>query len=302
MSWKTKFNELVNKKHRDQAKWFLNAFWNEGLEEHAEDVWKATHHFLELDLGFPVLYGKRKQEFKEGNDLDPAKSHRILELLGETLTVLELRARLKKVDIDSNKRMAISEYLLDKYHKKPEKLVNAPQGSIDGKELEEAETKIQVAGELLDAAVEAKKQCDIAEAPLKKANEELQETVDKIEALEKERADKIAKLDKKITNKKNSTVTIGRANAEKEALLSEDPLPLRKAKITQKSQLKKIKKARKPFKKATEAAAKAKEEAEQAFQDAKDFLEELKNKGGTPFGSLWWMERELEEKKKFMPK
>jgi len=300
--WKKKFATLVKKTHTQQAKWFLNGFWNEFKSTDLENIWNACHSFVELDLGHKILYGKKKQDYKEGCDLDEAKSHRILEILGETLTVVELRKRLKKLDIDSNNRMAFSEYLLDKYKKTPEKLVNAPQGTMDSKELEEAETKVEHAEKLLNAAIEKKKECDIAEAPLKKANDELQQCVDEIEKMEKEKADKIAKLDGKISDNRNSTVTIGKAKAEKEQLLSEDPLPLRKAKITQGAQLKKVKKLRKPFKIATEEAEKARSKCEEAFDETKKYLEELKSRGGTPHGSIWWMQRSLEEKKKFMPR
>jgi len=299
--WSKGFATLVAKTHREQAKWFLNGFWNEGGEDAAEDVWKITHHFVELGCGQKILYGKKKQNLEEGCDLDEVKSHRILEILGETMTVLALRKRLDALDIDNNKRMSLSEYLLDKYGKTPSKLVNAPQGTIEGKELEEAEKKVTQAQELLDEALVAKDDCEKKEAPLKKANEELKAVVDEIQEIEKKRAEKIAKLDGKINNKKNSTVTIGRAKSEKDQLLSEDPLPLRKAKLTQKAQLKKVKKARKPFKKATDLAKEKHEDAEKAFKDAEDFLNELKNRGGTPHGSIWWMSRELQEKKKFMP-
>jgi len=299
--WSKGFATLVAKTHREQAKWFLNAFWNDGQEGTAEEIWKITHHFVELDCGQKILYGKKKQTLDEGCDLNEVKSHRILEILGETMTVLALRKRLDALDIDNNKRMSLSEYLLDKYGKTPSKLVNAPQGTIESKELEEAEEKVSQAQEMLDVALTAKKECEELEAPFKKANEELQAVVDEIAEIEKKRADKILKLDKKINDKKNSTVTIGRARSEKEQLLSEDPLPLRKAKITQKAQLKKVKKARKPFKKATDIAKEKHEDAETAFKEAEDFLNELKNRGGTPHGSIWWMSRELEEKKKYMP-
>jgi len=299
--WKEGFGEITKKPHRDQAKWFLNAFWNDGMEDSAEKVWEITHHFIELDIGKPLRYGKKKQVFEEGCDLDEVASHRILEKLGETLTVLALRKRLAKLDIDANNRMALSEYLLDKFSQKPDKLVNAPQGTLDNSELEAAQAKLDEAGEALFLAIELKRECDIAEAPLKKANEALKQCVDEIEEMEAKRAKKIEKLDLTINDKRKSSVSIGRATLEKEGLLSQDPLPLRKAKITQNAQLKKVKKARKPFKKATAAAEAAQKDSEEKNQEALDFLNKLKSKGGTPHGSLWWMQRELDEKKKYMP-
>jgi len=167
------------------------------------------------------------------------------------------------------------------------------------------------------------------EAPLKKANEELEGVVAEINALEATRAAKIAELDAVIASNPGA-VKKGKAIQEKEQLLAEDPLPLRKAKITQAAALKRVEKARAPFKAATEAAeleaekaaaakeeaARRKQEAEdakhvaeeakaaagRAFQAAQDALDALTAKGGTPHGAIWWMNRELAEKKKFMPK
>ncbi len=43
-------------------------------------------------------------------------------------------------------------------------------------------------------------------------------------------------------------------------------------------------------------------ETEARFQEAQDFLEEVKKKGGVAHGAIWWMERELKEAQKYMPK
>jgi len=264
-------------------------------------VWKITHTFMEIDAGGPVLYGKKIQDFKESADLDEFKAHVVLEKLGETLTVQALRKRLKGLDIDSNNRMALSEYLLDKYKKTPQALVNSPQGTLDRSIIDEAQAKCDAAQTALDAASEAKRQCDIAEAPLKAANEELAAAVAEIAALEKAKADKIEALDG-IINGTGGAATKGKANQEKAQLLAEDPLPLRKAKITQGAALKRVEKARAPFTAATEAAEAARTAAVAAFEAAQAALEELKKKGGTPHGTVWWMERILHEKLKFMPK
>jgi hypothetical protein len=47
---------------------------------------------------------------------------------------------------------------------------------------------------------------------------------------------------------------------------------------------------------------KAMKEAEERLQEAEKLLEEVKAKSGTPFGSIWWMERELKEAQKYLPK
>lgn len=38
------------------------------------------------------------------------------------------------------------------------------------------------------------------------------------------------------------------------------------------------------------------------MQQALDYLQEVKKKGGIAHGAIWWMERELKEAKKYLPK
>merc|ERR1711943_175564 len=98
--------------------------------------------------------------------------------------------------------------------------------------------------------------------------------------------------------------------------LAEDPLPLRKAKITAEAAVKRSEKATKAAadareaaeKAAGEASAKAKAVAEAALddaskklQEAEDYLEEVKSKPGCAHGALWWIERELHEQKAYLP-
>lgn len=59
--------------------------------------------------------------------------------MGETMTVVALRKRLKELDIDNNKRMAISEYLISKYGKTPHELVSAQQGTVEPEQLAAAQ-------------------------------------------------------------------------------------------------------------------------------------------------------------------
>ena len=63
---KNRFSELTRMKYYDQAKWFLNGFWEEGLDKDPESVWKCAQKFVELDL-----------KKKEGNELDEFLSHKV---------------------------------------------------------------------------------------------------------------------------------------------------------------------------------------------------------------------------------
>jgi len=321
------FSKICSLTHTEQGQYWLNGFWKEGAEDYKEEIWNIVHSFIECQLGKKKLYGRRVEQFEEGCDLDEFKSHRILELMGETSTVLALRKRLEKLDIDNNKRMALSEYLLDKYQKTPKALCDAPQGDLDPELLAAAQGACDSAAAALDkakdeadqavkakaAAEQALAEAEAAEAAVKQAEAELQASIDEIEKLEKEKADKIEKYQKIIDDPTKGAVKKGQAVQQKEALLAEDPMPIRKAKITQKAALRKVNKARKKAEEQTrlsteaaEAAAQAKVEAdeaavaaEQALADAQNELEKLKKKGGTPMGKIWWMERELEEKRKF---
>merc|ERR1712228_519503 len=117
---------------------------------------------------------------------------------------------------------------------------------------------------------------------------------------------------KKIENSDGrlSQMKVNTAKNELAQVEGEDPLPLRKAKLTQKAALKKSKKLLKMVQKeekkcqaAKDAADTAATAAQEALTAAKDALRELKEKGdGVAHGNIWWMEKELEEREKFMPR
>lgn len=337
MSWHKGFQELTKKTHSEQAIWWLNGFWADGAEAEQEKIWEFAHYFIELQTGQPILYGSKKFKLEEKCDLDEMQAHQFLEKLGETLTVKELRARLKKLDIDSNNRLALSEYLLSKYQKDPALLVDSNQGGVPPEVMEAAQQKADEASELLNTATEAsdeakasaaaakqasgeaakalalaEKSAEEAKVALEKSNKAatdaaefqaasekqaeeakeataLQEKVladaeaakaevkagaEALEAQEKEYNDKITKLEAKSTDSSLSTVKRGSYVAKLAALKSEDPLPLRKAKITQNAALKKQKKATKKVAKQTEATRKKQVEAEEAAAAATKSREE----------------------------
>jgi hypothetical protein len=76
---KNKFIALTRKAYVGQAQWYLNGFWKDGAEKEAEVIWKYAQKFIELD-----------PKKKEGNELDEFWSHKFLESLGETLTVIQV--------------------------------------------------------------------------------------------------------------------------------------------------------------------------------------------------------------------
>jgi predicted nucleic acid-binding Zn-ribbon protein len=291
-------------KYADQAKWFLNGFWTEGAEKETENVWKCAQKFIELDA-----------KKAEGNELDEFWSHKFLEFLGETLTVIQLREKLRKIDMDANGKMALLEYLLFKYNKPIKDVVTAPQGDNQD-EVNAAQSAVQEAqsaftdlSQKLEEQTNALEEQKRAEADLKKAEAELKAAVDDLRSQEDSYKNKCAELEKKSKDPTGGTVAKSKAAAELAQLKQENPLPLRKAKITQEAALRKVEKQRieaeartrdcEEKAKQVEAAMK---EAEARLQEAQDLLEAAKKKSGTPFGSIWWMERELKEAQKYLPK
>jgi len=287
--WAPKFKEITNSSFTDQAIWFLNGFWNDGLDKQAEKMWTWVQLCIEIDTGKPKLYGNRTADVKEGCDLDELKAHVFLEKMKETLTVVELRKRLKALDIDNNNRMALAEYMLDAFKKTPQQLVNAPQGDSDPQKLAAAQAACQAAGDALADAT-------AAEAAAKQAQAEVAAALAEVHAQEKTYNDKLAALEAAANDSSLGGVKQGKAKNELAQLKGEDPMPLRKAKLTLTAALKKAEKA-------TTAAQEKLAAAEAAFAEAERQLEAVKKAGGgAAKGRIWWMERELAEKKKYMPK
>jgi len=367
-----KFNDLTKLNYAEQAKWWLNGFWKEGAEQEAENIWKYTHKFFDLDG-------------KTGTELDEFNSHKFLESLGETLTVVALREKLKKIDLNADGRMALVEYLAFKYQKSMQSVVDAPQGD-NTEEITEAQTKVEAAQNAFSevqsqleqqerdleaqtialaeqrtakAAAETaldeqnKKSAEAnrtleaqqkAEEAVRKSEDELRVAVADLKKQEDEYHAKIKALTDEANYENAKSFNRSKAANLLAQLKQEDPMPLRRAKITQEAALRKVEKEIKAAESATAAAlqaatdaekarvaaelarqgaedatkeAEAKTEAlklqkikvEEAFKDADarlkeamDFLEEAKKKGGVAYGAIWWLERELKEAQKYLPK
>jgi len=165
-----------------------------------------------------------------------------------------------------------------------------------------------------------------------------------LEALKKEEQAFNDKKTELQTKSESSGVAGMTAKNQLAQLLSEDPLPLRKAKITAEAAAKKTEKANKDAQAAKEkaqqeyetsetariaaeeaerqaeadriaaesAAAQAEadriaaeeslKESEAKLAEAEAFLAEVKKKSSKTHGTFWWLDRELAERKKYMPK
>jgi len=185
-----KFKEVNAYSYQQQAIFFLNAMWVEHKDE-AEKVWMFTQKMIEQD--------KRKAA---GSSLDEFEAHKFLESLGETLTVIAMREKLRKIDLDSDGKMSLTEYLVFRFNVKVKVLLERPQGQNE---------------QLLAAEV---------------ALQEVQTEIEKIEK-EKARLEAASQQD----GVKGNT-----AKAELAKLLGQDQLPLNRAIITAEAAVRKASK------------------------------------------------------------
>ncbi|GMH65672.1 hypothetical protein TL16_g04258 [Triparma laevis f. inornata] len=332
--------------YKEQAIWFLNAFWSQGPkfgEDAAarEDVWTFHKTSVKLD----------KANGEAGNELNEFDAHRLIEKCDSALTVQKMREVLKEIDVDFNKMVSLSEFMIYKFGIDWTLLVNAPQGCDMGA-INEAQAGLDNANKMMQVAIAAAEKAKddhvaskLAEERSKeeevnsaKAAEEskkmeivLAEAKEQAEGALKELQEQEAAFKKKLddleatsTDDSLGIVKRNKAKAELAMAKAEDPMPLRMAKIHQEAAVRKVTKATvkagaataaaetaakhaveariNSEKAAVEASAAAKA-AEAAIPDAEAILEEVKQKNsGSGEGNLWYIDRELEEAKRYLPK
>ena len=84
----------------------------------------------DLALDFKTMAGSRGKG-RAVQELDEFQCHQFLEKRGETLTVRDLRDKLREIDIDSNGSVALIEYLLFKYDKTLEDMFTETADGVD---------------------------------------------------------------------------------------------------------------------------------------------------------------------------
>jgi len=357
---KEKLDALCARTFKGQAVWFLNSFWETFAEAEAENLWNYVHKAQEIDV----------DNKEQGCHLDELQAHRLLEAFDETMTVREMRTYLRQHGAigDRVKNVPLTHWWIAKYKADWNQLVNASQGGNE-KEIQEAQRLLEevqaavneasaratdAANRLREAlAAEAaaktaaeeaiqseaaaharKEELAAKEAELEAAQAELEAALAELKAQEDAYNTKTAELTKK--SEEGGVVSRNRAKNELAQHLAEDPLPLRRAKITQEAAVKKTDRARNAVaaarvdaEAAAEQASKDRAAAEQAAADAaaaraaseqakiaadaslqaaqaklaeaEAYLEEVKSRPGCAHGQVWWIERELFEAKKYMP-
>jgi len=281
------FEKVCNMKYQDQGKFFLNAFWIEVGKE-AETIYQQWQKFIDLDKQqYNALpEGKKAEVWCEGNALDEFWSHKLLETIGKTLSVVQFRQEFKKIDANTDKKMGFVEFLLWEHKQTVRELLFRPQGSGEGAaEIAKAQALLDDVSKAFADAEKRHNELTAAEAELKAEFSKLKEQEDAYNSKSEELKSK----------SEGSGVAAMRAKNELAQHLAEDPLPLRKAKLSTEAATKKAEKAR-------GVAEKAVEECGKKVAEAEAFLAALIARGGGPtLGTFFWMDRELKEKKKYMP-
>jgi len=304
-----KLQDLASRTYKEQGIWFLNAYWNE-READAEKFWLYVDKFSKLDL----------DKKAEGSGLDEMNAHRFLESIGETKTVQELRSNLRDSGAlgasERPKTVPLIHFLLFHFRQNTDwhYLVNATQGD-NRAELEEAQRLLQEVNKAFadasakaDTAASALREAEKREEEARQAHAELTVALAELKSQEQAFESKTNELKRKSEDEGASVVGRNKAKNELSQHLASDPLPLRKAKITQEAAVKKAEKATAAAAHARQAAIDAKAAADAALDDAKKrvdeaqkYLDEVKRRPGQAYGALWWLQRELDNAKLFMP-
>jgi len=124
------FNKCNKTSYNTQAKLFLNAFWLDGIDGQAEQVWIFTQGYIKTDLH---LKGKRVPNPEaEGTQLDEHGFHYFLEKEIAPLTVLEARGKLKEADVSFDGYVSLVEFLVWNFQKKPLDFVKKAPEDVEG--------------------------------------------------------------------------------------------------------------------------------------------------------------------------
>jgi len=285
-----KLVQLAGKNYKEQSVWFLNAFWNDFGQKEVDTIWNFHNIWVSLD----------SEKKAQGNELDELNAHRFLEQIHSTMTVRQMRDMLRDVGVAETKLKAIplAHYLVARYKADWHKLVNAIQGDNQD-EIEKAQKMLDSVQEAFKDAEAKAKEAQHREAEAKAARDALEKALADLKAQEDAYKKKTEELTKK--TEEGGVVQRNKAKAELAQHLAEDPLPLSKAKLTTEAAHKKAEKATNEAQNARLAADKSVDEARKQVDEAEAYVRDVSNRTGSAKGTMWWMDKELQEAKKFLP-
>merc|ERR1712137_3483 len=301
MSEHAKLQELCGKSYKQQAVWFLNCFWEQFAEKEAELFWNYVQKNAELDLENHEQ-GAALDEMKAHVFLEKFETLTVRAMreklrstgaLGETerpkvvplthyllykynadwkLLVDETRQGSNKEEMEKAEAMLreVQAAFADAQQKAStakKAFLEAQSAEASAKSAESAavarDTSAKASAETAKTReIQAQKDAEAAKAREAEAKQELEAALAEVKAQEDAYNQKKAELERKSTE--GGVVSQNKAKAELAQHLAEDPLPLRRAKITQEAA---VKKAERATKAAAEAVVAAENAAKQATED-----------------------------------
>jgi chemotaxis protein histidine kinase CheA len=327
-----KFKSFTAQNYGGQAKAFLNAFWQE-REGEAERVWDVYNIFVEIDFE-NKKEGCDLDEFGAHRVLEKFGETRSVKAMRDELRAVDMDFN-KRVALIEYLLFTFG-HTVEDFVARPQgssdELVAAQ------KAVEAAQAALQEAVDALDAsnaaADEARQKAEVAQAAADESNakaadaaaaeKELKDALDSLHAQEEAFEHQKETLKSKSLDQSVGVVTRNKAANELAQLEATDPLPLRQAKIDTGAATRKAEKARiaaeESATQANAAAAEADEsraQAEAAAEEARNSADAMESKfteaenqlqilggsgGGSGQGAIWWLERELQEAKKYAPR
>jgi len=117
-----KFNDVTALPHAEQAKVYLNVFWDKGAKDNAAEIKTLYKEFITND----------KKNGEKGTSLDEFNALQFLSNTCKTpMTSSEFRKHFKAIDADNDGKLAFVEFLLDKYKHSVKELMEGYQGEIN---------------------------------------------------------------------------------------------------------------------------------------------------------------------------
>jgi len=194
--------------------------------------------------------------------------------------------------------MSIIEYCTWKYKKSIKSVEDAPQGS-NVEAIEKAQKKMDEVSKALDEVIAGIAKLTAEKEELAKAKAELEAAVAALKAEEDAYQAKIAALEGTIA--KETGMKQAKAKNELAQLKAEDPLPLRRAKITQEAALRKVQKQEKAVDAALADLTAKQSALEKSLDEVRAELQRAKAAGGGGKGALWFIERRMYEADAYLP-
>lgn len=302
-----KFSTKCLLPYADQAKWWLDCFWEDGASKNAEDIYDLANLISRFD----------DKRGACGCELEMLEALKFLEKTRHSTTRQQLRNHMGKLRSDAHSTcgMALLEFLLHMYPGfSPVVLATRPPWDPDMilKEKDAAAKLAMLQGELGALALKME-ELSMSSREQKEEEDHLSEIEasfkSAVAAIENERAlvqNKKTSLEMKANDASVSTVTRSKAFAELQQLIAEDPMPVQKAVATQKAQLKLVtrKKAQvlakaKMTSEHQEQVDEAEKQLESQIQDTAKTVSYLGQQGAVNKGTVWWMERQLADARKY---